>query len=208
MLNPHLNAIQVTNAECELFDQMVIEAIQVIGVDLVYIQLLESNHNALNDADVKGLKQQFTIEAQIMEIQSFGGESDIFGQFGFTPADSAVFKMAITRFKAEADKLGIAEPQEGDVLYDPVGNRLWEIRRVRTDDLYYVGNKRYCWILNCVIYQPKHEDNIDDFSGVVFQGTLGDLVQPSQDESDNFVMESEKHVTDVPDFDVNNPFGE
>lgn len=208
MLNPHLNAIQVTNAERELFDQMVIEAIQVIGVDLVYIQLLESAHNALNDAEIKGLKQQFTIEAQIMEIQNFGGESDIFGQFGFTPADSAVFKMAITRFKAEADKLGISEPQEGDVLYDPVGNRLWEIRRVRTDDQYYVGNKRYCWILNCVIYQPKHEDNIDDFSGVVFQGTLGDLVQPTQDESDNFVEESGKHVTDVSDFDVNNPFGE
>lgn len=207
MLNPFLNAIQVTDEECNLFDSMVIEAIQVVGVDLTYIQLQESEFNALNDSEIQQLKQQFVIEAHIVEIQNFGGDMDMFGGFGLIPSDSAVFKLSITRFKQEAKQLNIAEPREGDVLYDPVGNRLWEIRRVKTDDHYYIGNKRYCWFVNCVIYQPKHEDDFD-LDGVVFQGTLGDMTQPSQDESDLFEKEAVKHITDVPKFDVNNPFGE
>ena len=207
MLNPFLNAIQVTNEECELFDSMVIEAIQVVGVELTYLQLNESEHNGLNDAQIQSLKERFVIEAQIVEIQNFGGDMDMFGSFGLIPSETAVFKFSITRFKQEAEQLKMTEPREGDVLYDPVSNRLWEIRRVKTDDQYYIGNKRYCWFVNCVIYQPKHEEDFD-LEGVVFQGSLGQITQPSQDESDLFEPEAESVVVEVAKFDVNNPFGE
>ncbi|AXF41500.1 neck protein [Acinetobacter phage SH-Ab 15599] len=209
MLNPMLNAIQVTDGECDLYNDLVVEAIQVVGIDFKYIQLIESEHNALNDAEIKKLARQFTIEGEVIEIQNFGGEADIFSNWGVIPSDTAVLRFAMSRFKEESKPFNISEPKEGDVLYDPVGNRLWEIRRVRTDDTYYVGAKRYSWIINCTIYQPKHEDAFDN-QDYVFQGVLDDLAKglPSQDESENFEDTAANAIEAVVKFDVDNPFGE
>lgn len=213
MLNPYFNQSQNVEGESDLYEDLIIEAIQVVGEDLLYIQRLESDFNSLNEAQISELKKAFVIEAEVLSVENFGGDMDQFSYFGLAPMDRATFKMSIKRFKEQASFVDLKDPVEGDLLYMKTGNIIWEIKRVRKDDKFYIANKRYCWIIECVLYQPNHEDNFQEQDFVFPGGGLGDLVlgdiqQERQDESNTLPLDAAQGIVEVSSFDVDNPFGD
>lgn len=213
MLNPYFNQSQNVEGESDLYEDLIIEAIQVVGEDLLYIQRLESDFNSLNEAQISELKKAFVIEAEVLSVENFGGDMDQFSYFGLAPMDRATFKMSIKRFKEQASFVDLKDPVEGDLLFMKTGNIIWEIKRVRKDDKFYIANKRYCWIIECVLYQPNHEDNFQE-QDFVFPGeglgdlVLGDIQQERQDESNTLPLDAAQGIVEVSSFDVDNPFGD
>ena len=213
MLNPYFNQSQNVEGESDLYEDLIIEAIQVVGEDLLYIQRLESDFNSLNEAQISELKKAFVIEAEVLSVENFGGDIDQFSYFGLAPMDRATFKMSIKRFKDQASFVDLKDPVEGDLLYMKTGNIIWEIKRVRKDDKFYIAGKRYCWIIECVLYQPNHEDNFQE-QDFVFPGeglgdlVLGDIQQERQDESNTLPLDAAQGIVEVSSFDVDNPFGD
>lgn len=213
MLNPYFNQSQNVEGESDLYEDLIIEAIQVVGEDLLYIQRLESDFNSLNEAQISELKKAFVIEAEVLSVENFGGDMDQFSYFGLAPMDRATFKMSIKRFKDQASFVDLKDPVEGDLLYMKTGNIIWEIKRVRKDDKFYIAGKRYCWIIECVLYQPNHEDNFQE-QDFVFPGeglgdlVLGDIQQERQDESNTLPLDAAQGIVEVSSFDVDNPFGD
>ena len=213
MLNPYFNQSQNVEGESDLYEDLIIEAIQVVGEDLLYIQRLESDFNSLNEAQISELKRAFVIEAEVLSVENFGGDMDQFSYFGLAPMDRATFKMSIKRFKDQASFVDLKDPVEGDLLYMKTGNVIWEIKRVRKDDKFYIAGKRYCWIIECVLYQPNHEDNFQE-QDFVFPGAglgdlvLGDIQQERQDESNTLPLDAAQGIVEVSSFDVDNPFGD
>lgn len=213
MLNPYFNQSQNVEGESDLYEDLIIEAIQVVGEDLLYIQRLESDFNSLNEAQISELKKAFVIEAEVLSVENFGGDMDQFSYFGLAPMDRATFKMSIKRFKEQASFVDLKDPVEGDLLYMKTGNIIWEIKRVRKDDKFYIAGKRYCWIIECVLYQPNHEDNFQE-QDFVFPGeglgdlVLGDIQQERQDESNILPLDAAQGIVEVSSFDVDNPFGD
>lgn len=213
MLNPYFNQSQNVEGESDLYEDLIIEAIQVVGEDLLYIQRLESDFNSLNEAQISELKKAFVIEAEVLSVENFGGDMDQFSYFGLAPMDRATFKMSIKRFKDQASFVDLKDPVEGDLLYMKTGNVIWEIKRVRKDDKFYIAGKRYCWIIECVLYQPNHEDNFQE-QDFVFPGeglgdlVLGDIQQERQDESNTLPLDAAQGIVEVSSFDVDNPFGD
>lgn len=213
MLNPYFNQSQNVEGESDLYEDLIIEAIQVVGEDLLYIQRLESDFNSLNEAQISELKKAFVIEAEVLSVENFGGDMDQFSYFGLAPMDRATFKMSIKRFKDQASFVDLKDPVEGDLLYMKTGNIIWEIKRVRKDDKFYIAGKRYCWIIECVLYQPNHEDNFQE-QDFVFPGeglgdlVLGDIQQERQDESITLPLDAAQGIVEVSSFDVDNPFGD
>ena len=213
MLNPYFNQSQNVEGESDLYEDLIIEAIQVVGEDLLYIQRLESDFNSLNEAQISELKKALVIEAEVLSVENFGGDMDQFSYFGLAPMDRATFKMSIKRFKDQASFVDLKDPVEGDLLYMKTGNIIWEIKRVRKDDKFYIAGKRYCWIIECVLYQPNHEDNFQE-QDFVFPGeglgdlVLGDIQQERQDESNTLPLDAAQGIVEVSSFDVDNPFGD
>ena len=213
MLNPYFNQSQNVEGESDLYEDLIIEAIQVVGEDLLYIQRLESDFNSLNEAQISELKRAFVIEAEVLSVENFGGDMDQFSYFGLAPMDRATFKMSIKRFKDQASFVDLKDPVEGDLLFMKTGNIIWEIKRVRKDDKFYIAGKRYCWIIECVLYQPNHEDNFQE-QDFVFPGeglgdlVLGDIQQERQDESNTLPLDAAQGIVEVSSFDVDNPFGD
>lgn len=213
MLNPYFNQSQNVEGESDLYEDLIIEAIQAVGEDLLYIQRLESDFNSLNEAQISELKKAFVIEAEVLSVENFGGDMDQFSYFGLAPMDRATFKMSIKRFKDQASFVDLKDPVEGDLLYMKTGNIIWEIKRVRKDDKFYIAGKRYCWIIECVLYQPNHEDNFQE-QDFVFPGeglgdlVLGDIQQERQDESNTLPLDAAQGIVEVSSFDVDNPFGD
>lgn len=213
MLNPYFNQSQNVEGESDLYEDLIIEAIQVVGEDLLYIQRLESDFNSLNEAQISELKKAFVIEAEVLSVENFGGDIDQFSYFGLAPMDRATFKISIKRFKEQAAFVDLKDPVEGDLLYMKTGNIIWEIKRVRKDDKFYIAGKRYCWIIECVLYQPNHEDNFQE-QDFVFPGeglgdlVLGDIQQERQDESSTLPLDAAQGIVEVSNFDVDNPFGD
>lgn len=213
MLNPYFNQSLNVEGESDLYEDLIIEAIQVVGEDLLYIQRLESDFNSLNEAQISELKKAFVIEAEVLSVENFGGDMDQFSYFGLAPMDRATFKMSIKRFKEQASFVDLKDPVEGDLLYMKTGNIIWEIKRVRKDDKFHIAGKRYCWIIECVLYQPNHEDNFQE-QDFVFPGeglgdlVLGDIQQERQDESNTLPLDAAQGIVEVSNFDVDNPFGD
>lgn len=211
MLNPYMNSPENTIGESDLYNDLVIEAIQVVGVNLLYIKRREEELNAFSEAELQKLEASFIIEAQVMQIDNFSGEADLFTPFGYIPQDSATFKMSISRFKQEAKGTGIVEPVEGDVIYMPISNTLWEIRRVGKDDVHYVSGQRYTYITQCVVYQPSHEEDNFDTQNLIFNDVLqnlGSTPTGNQDESEHIPKAAEQDIVEETDFDIDNPFGD
>ncbi len=121
MLNPYFNQSQNVEGESDLYEDLIIEAIQAVGEDLLYIQRLESDFNSLNEAQISELKRAFVIEAEVLSVENFGGDMDQFSYFGLAPMDRATFKMSIKRFKDQASFVDLKDPVEGDLLYMKTG---------------------------------------------------------------------------------------
>lgn len=204
MLNPFLNAPEEATNEAQLFNDLIVDAIQAVGINLVYMIRDGEDVNAVSEAQLESFKSAFEIEAQVMEVQNFSGEEDIFSGFGFVPEDTAVFKMAISRFDHEAKPYKKNQPLEGDVLFDRISNTYWEIRRVRKDEKYFIAGRRFCWIVNCAVYQPAHE-SVDEFEpqDLILKGGLDLLFHTEElDETHRILPEAEEVTIDETDFDI------
>jgi len=51
----------------------------------------------------------------------------------------------------------ITRPKEGDLVYFPLGERLFEIKRVESEKPFYQLNKNYVYELNCELYEYENE---------------------------------------------------
>src|SRR5210317_2009451 len=68
-------------------------------------------------------------------------------------------------------------PKEGDLIYFPLGERLFEIKRVESEKPFYQLGKNYVYELNCELYEYENE-----------------LIDTAIDEVDNTV-EDEGYIT-------------
>lgn len=205
------------NREVEMINSLKIEAIQAKGADILYLPREMLNRDPLfGESTVSRFKDAVTIEMYLSDIQQFNGDGDLFGKFGYTATDSATFEVSVTRFKEEVGKLGIERPREGDLIYFPLDDALYEIKKVQRDPQFYALGRNYTNVLKCNLFQFSHEElpangEFDTFRDktTVIDGatdslakTLGISAESFKDESD-IIQEEAGHVTT---FDPNNPF--
>ena len=177
----------------------------------------------------------------IKNIDGWEGDSELFTKFGIQVTDQATFVLSKRRWE---DAVGSApdellqipsRPAEGDLIYFPRTNAMFEIKFVQHLNPFYQLNKFYIYSMSCELYQyssDKFETGVEEIdasetasSQDVFEYNIlmesGDLLLLQsgfsivQEQfgtralvpfSDNATMESEGR--DILDFSEINPFGE
>lgn len=194
------------SGEQRLIDELTQEAISFNGIDIIYVpRTLVNEDKLLGEDTLNAFKQAFEIEMYIDSSDGFGGESDLISKFGYEVRDELELTVSQTKFQ---DVTGFDKPKEGDLIYFPLSDGLFEIKFVEDEQPFYPRGITTTYKLICELYQYSGE-TLD--TGVV----QIDEIETDFDNVDSIVNDpyADNPVFDtegqgVIDFSEDNPFGD
>lgn len=182
-LNPYF--LNGSRSEQKLVQDLINEQIRMYGQDVYYLprKFIKEN-KVVREVILSKFDESFVIEAYISTIDGFGGQGDILSKFGVRSTDEITFIISkeryqslITPFISDDPNIKVAErPQEGDLIFLPLDNALFEIKYVEGKRPFYQLNDLYVYELRCELYEYEDEiittgidvvdKNIQDFKYV------------------------------------------
>ncbi len=177
----HFNHFENT-AEQALHQDLIIESIKNFGIDVYYLPRTYVNEDILYGEDtISEFNKAHLIEMYVKTVDGFEGEGDFISRFGLEIRDQVVFSVARRRF----DNLDINaqdRPLEGDVIFLPLNKKVYEIRYVEHESVFYQFGKLPIFDLTCELFQYDSQridtgvediDEIEDTLAYAIEITLG-----------------------------------
>ena len=174
-LNPYF--LQGSSGEQNLVQDLINEQLKIYGIDVYYIprKLLKTD-DILNEVQSSKFDDTFIIEAYLNNYDGYAPDSDIMTKFGLRLKNEISLVISKERFEeiispylAEiasvarnyypGEDLVITDrPKEGDLIYFPLGERLFEIKRVEVEKPFYQLGKSYVFELSCELFEYEDEE--------------------------------------------------
>ena len=131
-------ANQITNEQL-LVEDLVIEAMQIYGMDIWYLPRETRNQvdYLFGEDTLKQYIKAYSIEMYLENIQGMEGEGDYVSKFGFEIRDEVNYLVSRRRFAATTGQL---RPNEGDLIYVPLSSSFFEVTFVEHENdqaMYY-----------------------------------------------------------------------
>ena len=161
-LNPYF--LHGSSSEQRLVQDLINEQLRMYGQDVVYMpRKLINEKSIIKEAIVSKFDDSFRIEAYVMNFDGFGGQGDILSKFGVRTTDELNLIISkeryedfISPFLVSDQKVKVAtRPQEGDLIYFPLDNSLFEIKYVEGKQPFYQLNNLYVYQLKCEILNMR-----------------------------------------------------
>ena len=154
---------QGTTGEQNLVGDLVKEQIKMFGQDVYYIPRVIVDQDPMFDEDsLSKFEDAYIIEAYLENVQGFEGDGDLYSKFGVRISDQVTFVIARTRFTELVDDNATliveGRPNEGDLVYFPLANKLFQIQYVEYETPFFQLGKIHTWGLKCELYEYADED--------------------------------------------------
>jgi len=202
--------------EQNLIEDLIIETIRIYGHDIWYIpRTLGAKDELLNEDDLSTFNSAYMIEAYIKNVDSFGGDGDFLSKFGLQINDTMTLTIAMRKF---VEDVGLYDdqvrPNEGDLIYFPLNRKLFEVKFVEHEAIFYQMGKLQTYDLRCELFEYSQErfntgvDEIDTLlsSYVITSNNAIANVEAYDSIADNFTIELKGDS--IIDFTETNPFGD
>ena len=167
MLNPFFQ--QGSKTEQGLIQDLINEQLKIYGVEVNYLPRRYATINTVIREVVQSeFKDAFPIEAYVDSYEGYGGQGTLLSKFGIENRDDLTLIISRERYSNYitplienlADIELATRPKEGDLLYFPLGDRLFEIKYVEHEKPFYQLQENYVYELRCELFQ--YEDEIID----------------------------------------------
>jgi len=167
-LNPYF--LQGSSSEQRLIQDLINEQLKMYGQDIVYLPRNIINKNTiLREITASEFDDSFRIEAYLVNYEGFGGQGDILSKFGVKTTDEVTFIISkeryedfISPFISLNPQIEIASrPQDGDLIYLPLDNTIFEIKYVEGKKPFYQLNNLYVYELRCEVMDYEADDIIN-----------------------------------------------
>lgn len=163
--------LQGSPSEQRLVQDLINEQLSIYGQDVLYMpRKIINEKKIIKEIIVSRFDDSFRLEAYISTFNGFGGNGDILSKFGVRSTDEITFIISKERYEDFiTPKLGIFRdpnvklknrPEEGDLIYLPLDNALFEIKFVELKTPFYQLNNLYTYELRCELFE--YEDEIID----------------------------------------------
>ena len=158
--NPYISTKH--RPEQNLYEDILIEAIQFYGQDVYYLprEIVEREEIFL-DSIQSQFSDAYKVEVYIENTEAFDGEGDLFTKFGIELRDQATFVIARRRWRQlVGDRLADNQfrPREGDVIYLPLSESLFEVKKVETESPFYQLSQLPQFRMQCELFEFSDED--------------------------------------------------
>lgn len=206
--------------EQNLIDDLVIESIQQYGLDIIYVSssLQDGTDAILNENDLRLFDETYDFEVYVKNVDGFEGEGDFLSRFGLQIRDSVTFTVAIRTFErfVTKDKQSIVRPKEGDLIYFPLNEKMFEIKFVEHESVFYQTGALQVYDMRCELFEYSGErfetgrDNIDEFYANAKENFDSATTLQSLDTLDAGAdnLDFEDVADDIIDFSEIDPFSE
>lgn len=172
MLNPFF--LNGSPSEQGLMQDLINESLRIYGIDVYYIpRQYITERTVIKEVIQSEFNHAYPIEAYVNTYDGYKGQGTILSKFGIQELDDLIITISRERYEnyiaplisnLEDIKLP-SRPKEGDLIYFPLGDRLFEIKYVEHEDPFYQLQKNYTYQLTCELF--RYEDEVVD-TGIDF----------------------------------------
>jgi hypothetical protein len=175
MLNPFF--LQGSKSEQSLIQSLVNEQLRMYGVEVYYLpRKYVTERTVIKEVIESKFDNAYPIEAYVDTYDGYEGQGTILSKFGVQPLNDLNLIISKERFETYISPLIknlpdvklSTRPKEGDLIWFPLGDRLFEIKFVEHEKPFYQLQKTYVYELRCELFRYEDEvvdtgvDEIDD----------------------------------------------
>lgn len=171
--------LQGSPSEQRLVQDLINEQLRMYGQDVLYMpRRIIGENTIIKEVTVSKFDDSFRIESYLMNFDGFSG-TDILSKFGVQSKDEINLIISKERYDDfispwlklwPPEELKLAtRPQEGDLIYFPLDESLFEIKYVENKKPFYQLNNIYVYELRCERFE--YEDEIIDIPQVDSTGS-------------------------------------
>ena len=159
--------------EQNLVQDLVDEQIKLFGSDVFYIPRVHLKDKTLGEVIQSEFNQSYMIEMFLVNVEGFGAGAEFVSKFGLRITDEITFVVSRRRWEQSANPaLNLAvdgRPNEGDLIYFPLTEDLYEIKYVERENPFFQLGKQYFYQLTAELYEQgadKFDTGIDEIDDV------------------------------------------
>ena len=139
------------------------------GVDVYYIpRRYMTKTTVIQEVIESKFEEAIPLEAYVDTFDGYEGQGSLLSKFGVQALDDLTLIISRDRFEnyitpliKNIPNIELAtRPKEGDLIYFPLGDRLFEIKFVEHEKPFYQLKKNYVFELKCELY--RYEDEVID----------------------------------------------
>ena len=170
-LNPFF--LQGSFGEQRLVQELINEQLKIYGVEVTYIpRKYVRKQTIIEEVQSSKFDDNFLLEAYVNTYDGYSGAGDIMTKFGVSLRDELTVTVSRERFEdfiapfledeSDQEVEVSGRPREGDLIYFPLGKRLFEVKFVEHENPFYQLGKNYVYELKCELFE--YEDEVIDTS--------------------------------------------
>ena len=172
MLNPFF--LQGSKTEQGLIQDLINEQLRMYGVEVYYLpRKYLTEKTIIKEVIESAFDNAYPIEAYVENFDGYGDNTTILSKFGIQALNELTIIISKERFeeyitpliKDQSNIKLSSRPKEGDIIYFPLGDRLFEIKFVEHEQPFYQLQKNYVYTLKCELF--RYEDEVID-TGISF----------------------------------------
>ena len=167
MLNPFF--LQGSKTEQGLIQDLINEQLRMYGVEVHYLpRQYITEKTIIREVIESEFNNAYPIEAYVDTFDGYGNNPTILSKFGIQALNEITLTISRERFKNYISPLiknqsnikVSSRPKEGDLIYFPFGDRLFEIKYVEHEKPFYQLQGLYTYELRCELF--RYEDELID----------------------------------------------
>ena len=176
VLNPFFQ--QGSSGEQSLVQSLINEQLKIYGIEIVYLpRSYLTTNKVIKEVVQSEFSEAYPLEAYVDNYEGYDDNTSLLSKFGIQQTNEVKLIISQDRWetyiaplvKANINNLELSSrPKEGDLIYFPLGDRLFEIKYVEHDKPFYQLQKNYVYTLTCELFRYGNEeivtgiDEIDD----------------------------------------------
>ena len=166
-LNPYF--LNGSRGEQRLVQSLINEHLKIYGQEVTYIPRKFVNQSTIiEEVTSSKFDDNFSVEMYVNTYDGYSGAGDVLTKFGMSLRDEVELTVSKERFEEfiapfmdASDDIDLSSrPREGDLIFFPLGQRLFEIKFVEHEDPFYQLGKNYVYQLKCELFE--YEDEVID----------------------------------------------
>jgi len=163
--------LQGSPGEQRLIQDLINEQLKMYGQDVLYIpRKIIGENTVIKEITASKFDDSYRIEAYLVNFEGFSGSGELLTQFGVRNTDEINLVISKERYDdfilpilslfPETERKKASRPQEGDLIWFPLDQSLFEIKYVEGKKPFYQLNNLYVYDLLCERFE--FEDEIID----------------------------------------------
>lgn len=165
MLNPFF--LQGSSGEQGLIQDLINEHLRMFGIEIYYLpRKYITEKTIIKEVIESNFDKAYPLEAYLANYEGYADNSDVLTKFGLSISDEVTLIISAERFELYIQQLikdqsnikSSLRPNEGDLIFFPLGNKLFEIKFVENEKPFYQLNKNYVYELRCELFEYEDED--------------------------------------------------